>query len=152
MKAHGHKRIQAKVCGLFVHPVKVWLVASPGAQVNDPDVSSPHGIAETKCPFSKADVTIEVACKDTLFYCIAQWTQKNMKLARNHQYYHRVQLQLYTSAASWCDFCVYTTKDIAIEHIYPDNHWQQEEVPKLDSYLHEQMLPEIVNINPSNKT
>ena len=143
MKALGHPRIQAEVCGLFVHPVKGWLAASPDAQVNDPDVSSPHGIAEIKCPFSKADVTIEVACKDTLFYCTMD-TEKNLKLTRNHQYYHQVQLQLYTSGASWFDFCVYTTKDIAIERIYPDSHWQQEEVPKLDSYFHEHMLPEMV--------
>ena len=67
-------------------------------------------------------------------------TEKNI-----NQYYHQLQLQLYTSGANWCDFCVYTTKDIAIEWIYPDNHWQQEEVPKLDYYFHEHMLPEIVN-------
>ena len=144
MKAHGHPRIQAEVCGLFVHPVKGWLAASPDARVNDPDAPLPFGIAEIKCPFSKADVTVEVACKDTLFYCTMD-REKNLKLARNHQYYHQVQLQLYTSGASWCDFCVYTTKDIAIERIYPDNHWQQAEVPKLDSYFHEQMLPEIVS-------
>ena len=123
--------------------MKGWLAALPDAQVNDPDVSSLHGIAEIKCPFSKADVAIEVACKDTLYYCTMD-TEKSLKLTQNHQYYHQVQLQFYTSDASWCDFCVYTTKDIAIEHIYPDSHWQQEEVPKLDSYFHEHMLPEMV--------
>ena len=70
---------------------------------------------------------------------------KNLKLARNHQYYHQVQLQLYTSGASWCNFCVYTTKNIAIEQIYLDELWQQTEIPNLDSYFHEQMLPEIVS-------
>ena len=38
MKVHGHPTIQAEVCGLFVHPIKGWLSASPDAQVNDPHV------------------------------------------------------------------------------------------------------------------
>ena len=143
MKTNGHPRIQIQACGLLVHPIKGWLAASPDAQVNDPDVFSPFGIAEIKCPFSKADVTVELACKDALFYCTMD-EDKNLKLARNHQYYHQVQLQLFTLGASWCDFCVYTTKGIAIERIYPDAQWQQTAIPNLDSYFHEQMLPEIV--------
>ena len=98
VKVHDHPRIQ-EVCGLFVHSIKEWLAASPDAQVNDPDIPLPHGIAEIKCPFSKADVTVEVACRDTLFYCIMD-TEKNLKLAQNHHYYHQVYLQLYTSGAS----------------------------------------------------
>ena len=69
MKSHGHPRIQIQACGLFVHPMKGWLAASPDTQVNDPDALSPFGIAEIKYPFSKADVTVEVACNDILFYC-----------------------------------------------------------------------------------
>ena len=65
MKDHGHPRIKAEVCGLFVHPVKGWLGSSPDAQMHDPDVASPHGTAEIKCPFSKADVTVQEACRDT---------------------------------------------------------------------------------------
>ena len=69
MKAHGHLRIKAEVYGLFAHPVKAWLGESPNAQVHDPDVASPHGIAEIKCPFSKADVTVQVASRKTQLYC-----------------------------------------------------------------------------------
>ena len=64
---------------------------------------------------------------------------------RNHQYYHQVQLQLYVSEAPWCDFCVWISKDLAIERIYSDEaSWQLEQIPKLDSYFHECILPEIV--------
>ena len=119
MKSHGHPKIEVNICGFIVHRVKGWLGASPDAQVYDPDVSLPHGIVEIKFPYSKADVTIEVACHYSLFYCTLD-DEKNIQLARNHQYYHQVQLQLYVSAASWCDFCVYTTKVIAIECICAD--------------------------------
>ena len=64
MRSHGHPRITVEIYGFFVHKEKYWLGASPDARVHDPDNPYPHGIAELKCPFSKADVTVEVACKD----------------------------------------------------------------------------------------
>ena len=142
MNHHGHPRLSASVCGFFVHPQKGWLGASPDAKVFDPDTSS-NGIAEFKCPFSKADDTVEAACEDPHFYCKLA-DDGRLTLVRNHQYYHQVQLQLYTSLASWCDFCVYTSKNLAVEQIYPDCEWQQVQVTKLDTYFHECMLPEIV--------
>ena len=127
-----------------MHRIKGWLAVSPDAQVNDPHVPLPYGIAEIKYLFSKTDVTVEVVCRDTLFYCIME-TEKNLKLARNHQCYYQVQLQLYTSGASWWDFCVYTTKDISIERFI-----QMITGPKLD-FFYDQMLPEIVTpqVKPS---
>ena len=49
-------------------------------------------------------------------------------------YYHQVQLQLYVTSANWCDFCVYTTKGIAIESIYPDMEWKVRNLPKLQYF------------------
>ena len=134
MKCHGHANLEAQPSGFFVHPDKGWLGASPDACVFDPHAAEVNGIAEFKCPFLKADVPVEVACEDSLFYC-SMSSSYGLRLNRLHQYYHQVQLQLYTSGISWCDFCVYTTKNVAIERIYPDFKWQQEQVPKLDSYF-----------------
>ena len=54
-------------CGLYVHPEKGWLGASPDGKVCDPNSSS-SGIAEMKCSFSKADVSVQNACGDDNFY------------------------------------------------------------------------------------
>ena len=143
MRLHGHPNLKAKACGFFVHPEKGWLGASPDADVNDPDSPMSNGIAELKCPFLKADVTVEEACQDTVFYCTMD-EDDNLELDRSHQYYHQVQLQLYVSGRSWCDFCVYTCKNVAVERIYPDTKWQQECIPTLDSYFFNCMLPELV--------
>ena len=79
----------------------------------------------------------------TQFYCTMD-AEKNITFARDHQYYDQLQLQLYTSCGSWCDLCVYTTtKDIAIQRIYPNEHWQVDQVPKLDSFSYEHMLPKV---------
>ena len=67
-------------------------------------------------------------------------------LKRNHGYYHQVQLQLYvvSDCCKWCDFCVYTTKDVAVERIYPDQEWVSYVCPQLDEYYFDNILPEVV--------
>ena len=61
----GTQDLQVHNCVFFcVHHEKGWLGASPDARVSDPDSSQWNGIAEFKCPFSKADVPVETACKD----------------------------------------------------------------------------------------
>ena len=143
MRSHGHPNLTVSACGFYIHTEKCWLGASPDAHVFDPDSSDTNGIAELKCPFSKADMCVEAACEDPLFYCSLEQGQ-GLRLDRCHQYYHQVQLQLYTSGASWCDFCIYTTKNVAVERIYSDLQWQQEKIPILNSYFFDHMLPEIV--------
>ncbi len=41
-------------------------------------------------------------------------------LDKSHDYYIQVQGQLLVTGAPWCDFVVYTTKDMFIERILPD--------------------------------
>ena len=121
---------------------KCWLGASPDAWIIDPSVSNSKGIAEFKCPFSKAEMTLEDACQAPDFCCCMVNDQIHLK--RNHGYYHQVQLQLYVVSDSccWCDFCIYTTKDLAVERIYPDEEWVLNSCPKLDDYFFDQMLPD----------
>ncbi len=143
VKTLGDPKINVSLCGFYIHRDKGWLGASPDAKVQDA-VDSSFGIAEFKCPFSKAEVTVRSACEDQNFYCELTEDQ-NIKLKRNHEYYHQVQLQLYVSGAVWCDFCVWTTKSMETERIYPCIKWQEEEVPKLDAFFYEFISPEIVN-------
>ena len=69
MEENGHHGIKTTLAGFVVHPHKCWLGASPDAWVSDPSVRDKQGIAEFKCPYSKAFVHPEEACKDTNFYC-----------------------------------------------------------------------------------
>ena len=71
-------------------------------------------------------------------------TDGTISLKRNHAYYDQVQLQLYVTSANWCDFCVYTTKGIAIESIYPDIEWKVRNLPKLQYFYDNILLPEIL--------
>ena len=58
----------------------------------------------------------------TKFYC---YYDGGIHLKKNHHYYHQVQLQLFVGGNkySWCDFCVFTSKGIEVERIWPDIEW-----------------------------
>ena len=145
MRSKGHKYLTTRKCGFIIHPRMGWLGASPDAFVDDRTSLLSSGIAEFKCPFSKKDVSPINACSDTNFYCDLH--NGTFRLKRNHPYYHQVQLQLFVGADlyDWCDFCVYTTKGVAVERILLDTNWCSTAIPELESYFDAYMLPEIVN-------
>lgn len=146
MELYGHVGLRTKKAGFVVHPEKGWLGASPDGWVVDPSAGvASNGMAEFKCPFTKADVSPEEACKDDKFYCTM--VNGDLQLSRSHSYFHQVQLQLYVAAhlSHWCDFCIYTTRGVAVERIYSDSQWQQIFVPQLDNYFFEHLLPELVH-------
>ena len=51
---------------------------------------------------------------------IVLFTDNKLHLKSSHSYYHQVQLQLYVcgNKAAFCDFCMYTMKDVLVERIY----------------------------------
>ena len=137
-----HKTVIAEDCGLFVHPVHGWLGATPDAIICIDGSHECAGILEIKCPYKWREHSILNACMDREFYGTLQCDELHLK--RQHRYYDQVQLQLYVTAAKWCDFCIYTTKGIEIERIYPARCWQAENVPKLEDSYDNLLLPEIV--------
>ena len=144
MIRNGHCGLTADPCGFVIHQTKGWLGASPDARVVDPSCGL-TGIAEFKCPYSKRDKSPQEACDDADFCC--ELVNGQLQLKRQHHYFHQVQLQLYVSSDmfSFCDFCVYTPVDVAVERIYPCKEWMSNNIPQLEDYFDKYMLPEIVN-------
>ena len=140
MTSQLHRRVTTQDCGLFVHPVHGWLGATPDATLHID--TSQVGILEIKCPYRWREDSVLNACKDPNFYCTLQSGEVFLK--RQHHYYHQAQMQLYVTAAKWCDFCIYTTHGIAVQRIYPDRCWQTENVPTLEDFYDNLLLPEIL--------
>ena len=92
MRSHGHPDLTATEDSFIVHFEKCWLGASPDAWVTDPSAVNVNGLAEFKCPYTKADKLPEEACEDAGFCCLM--IDGKLQLKRNHTYYHQVQLQL----------------------------------------------------------
>ena len=144
MIEHGHKGLTTHLRGFIIHPTKCWLGASPDAQVVDPSCNL-VGIAEFKCPYAKRDQSPYDACTDANFY--GELVDGKFQLKRRHIYFHQVQLQLYVSSDqySFCDFCVYTPVDVAVERIHLSKEWEVEYIPKLEDYFDKHVLPEIID-------
>ena len=145
MTNNGHCGLTTNPCGFIMHRTKGWLGASPDAKVYDPSCNDSNGIVEFKCPYSKRDKSPQDLCQDHSFYC--ELFTGTFHLKRNHNYYHQVQLQLYVGGDmfSWCDFCVYTPVDVAVERIYPCKEWQSTCIPKLEEYYDKYIIPEILD-------
>ena len=144
MENKGHKQLKVSPAGFVVHPQKGWLGASPDGWVIDPTSIPSHGILEIKCPYLKADESLDELCKDKNFYL--HYVNGLLELDKKHEYYHQVQLQLYVAQdkAKWCDFCMYTLKGVCVHRIFPDPVWFKQECSLLDEYFFQHILPELL--------
>jgi hypothetical protein len=87
--------LAAEDVGFIVHLEKLWLGASPDAWVTDPSSELVTGLVEIKCPYTKADMFLEVACQDPNFYCLMIDNKLHFKSDHNHV---RLQINLITRA------------------------------------------------------
>ena len=126
-----------KPTGLWIFP-NGYLAASPDGLVFETDESqTPSGIIEIKCPYSVRFMNFaEMTYQNKLpLYLNASG---NLKLSAD--YYHQIQGELYATGAPWCDFVVWTTKDLKIQRIYPSQEWHATKLPKLISFYIENIL------------
>ena len=77
------------------------------------------GQQKQNAPYTKHHVTPLDACTDAKFF-MEQTGVSECKLKEDHPYYAQVQGQMAVTGARWCDFIVYTSKGIYIQHILFD--------------------------------
>ena len=58
--------------------------------------------------------------------------------------YMQVQCQLFCTQRSYCDFVVWTEKDVHIERIYPDESFWLENVSRVKHFFVTSILPELI--------
>ena len=130
-------------CGFIVNPSFLWLGASTDFLVSDSNEQTCSlGLGEVKCPFSKRENTIKEACEDHSFFLSA--TEDKIMLKQNHAYFYQIQGSMATLQLQWCDFVVYTKKDLFIERInFNSSLWEKTMVPELTSFYFEYVLPKL---------
>lgn len=140
----SHPDTTVEDCGLFVSQHHPWLAATPDGLVNNPSDNSQHlGLIEIKNPYSARQKTLLEACTGPGF-CLKK-AENIYKLNRRHDYYYQIQCQLYCVDRDWCDFVLRTDKDIHIESIYRDKAWWDEQLPALEKFYFNALLPELAS-------
>lgn len=126
-------------CGLVINKEFMFLGATPDAKLCDE--SGKRGIAEIKCPYCARNCTIREVCSKHDF-CLEIIEETNeISLTRNHEYYAQVQGQLMITGCDFCDFVVYTKKDIFVERIYPDIDFMKSMLKNLSTFFKNSAKP-----------
>ena len=120
-----HPNLTLQTAGFYVGQPG-YLGASPDGVLIDEQTGVVHGIIEIKCPYSAAKLTVREACDQcTEFYCSLDDTG-HINLDSNHVYYYQVLGTMAISAASFCDFIVWTPRSMEIINIkFDEQHWLQ---------------------------
>lgn len=130
--AHLHE------CGLVIHREMPFLGASPDAVVC---MDGESGIIEVKCPYTARAMTVEEACTSIPKFFLSQDPEtKEIKLKENHLHYAQVQGQLLITGAYFCDFVVYTSKDLFIQRITLDANYVEKLLQKLCKFYNDYAL------------
>ena len=58
-----------------------------------------------------------------------------MHLKQNHNYYYQIQGCMATLHVNWCDFIIFTNKDLHVERIkFESELWDKQMLPELSSF------------------
>jgi len=87
-------------------------------------------------------MTVTEACEHIKGFCIKSRQDQN-ELDTNHDYFYKVQCQLYCTQSTWCDFVIRTNKDLYIERIYRNDTWWQKQLLRLKTFYFEALLLEL---------
>ena len=119
-------------CGLVVNPEFMFLGATPDGKLCSDGES---GIVEIKCPWSARNCTIDEACVNTKFY-LEKNNLSNITLKKDHEYFAQIQGQLMVTGADFCEFIVFTSKDIFVQRILPDVTYMEDTLlPRLSEFF-----------------
>ncbi|XP_024859127.1 uncharacterized protein LOC112450070 [Kryptolebias marmoratus] len=135
MKAH-HQNFNVALCGLVVHPEHPHLGASPDGVANCSCCG--RGTVEIKCPY-KYKNGLQGSHEDPDF-CL----DKSFHLKTNHEYYHQVQLHIFVCVVQYCDFVIWTQRDLLITRVAKDEEMLHTVLPIAEQFFRQSILPELL--------
>ncbi|XP_041126361.1 uncharacterized protein LOC121326848 [Polyodon spathula] len=142
------RKVLVRDCGLFIHPDKQWLAASPDGVVVDAQTGETLGSVEIKCPFKHRGSTIKKACEDKTF-CLQREPGGTYSLKRSHAYYTQVQCQLAVLGLRRADFVVYTSRDTVVTPVDFDPEFWDRTEDKLEKFYTSAVQPYLARQNPA---
>jgi hypothetical protein len=132
-----HQNFSMSKSGFWINKDYPFIGASPDAMVSCSCCG--EGCVEIKCPFCQRDKSILEATGEK--FCI---DSKSIMLKADHTYFYQVQTQMFTTGRSYCDFIVWTNKEMYMERVSPDQDFWEKIVGKASNFFRKCLLPELV--------
>ena len=101
-----------------------------------------RGVIEIKWPYSYRDNTFLEATGGKNFFL--ELIDNKQQLKRNHTYYYQVQAQMKFCQCLYCDFVVWSEKDIVMERIVLDVEFVESALEKATKNFKYGILPELL--------
>ena len=103
-------------------------------------ILSALGFVEIKCPYAMRNMSPNEAAHTVGIVN----SSENIQLKENHSYYAQIQGQMALGERPWCDFVIYTQKDISIQRItFNQSYWS---LTKVVSFYDNCIAPECVSM------
>ncbi|XP_068743560.1 uncharacterized protein [Montipora capricornis] len=142
--AEDHLNFSVADCGLHISAKWPFLGATPDGLVFCECCGK--GICEIKCPYKYKDSMLVSAAKaNDSSFCL-KYNEEEMSLSVDtcHAYYYQVQCKLFVTGVEYCDFVVWTNKDIFIQRILPDTEFWDRTLTRAILFYKKGVLPELL--------
>lgn len=143
-----HDNLEVQNIGLCVSTQKPWYGASPDAVMHC--TCCGYRVLEVKCPYSLAEKSLSEEISTGNFYIIRD-TCEGLTLKRSHKYYYQVQLEMYCTGTSMCDFMVWTPREFVIVSVVSDECFVMEKVNVCDQLWKKVVLRELITRESENQ-
>lgn len=137
-----HNDFHLDLAGFCISTEKAEFGASPDGLVTC-SCCAGHGCLEIKCPYRMREMSIEDFSKLNGSFLLQ--SDDGFNLDRNHDYFFQVQLQMFCSETSYCDFVVWSKKSIFIERIYRDDDFLKFNLEKASIFYKKVIVPELLS-------
>ena len=138
----SHADLNVTLCGFFISTEHPFLGASPDALTECNCCG--QGVVEVKCPLSAQESSFAEAARNNTNFCLQQCGEGKYALKHQHQYYYQCQLQIFVTGRSFCDFVVWTQKELHTERLTLDEDLIISALPVAKKFFRMCILPELL--------
>lgn len=137
----SHEDVNITSCGFYVSAEHSFLDALPDALIEC--TCCGRGVVEVKCPLGAQETSFAEAATRDRNFCLQKHCDGIFELKRQHNYYYQCQLQIFVTGHSFCDFVVWTQKELHIERMTLDETLITSALPAAKKFFNICILPEL---------
>lgn len=138
----SHEDLNVTSCGFYLSTEHPFLGASPDALTECKCCG--QGVVEVKCPLGAQESSFAEAAREDRNFCLQEYCDGKYKLKRQHDYYYQCQLQIFVTGRSFCDFVVWTQKELHFERLTLDETLITSALPTAKTFFNICILPELL--------